>query len=161
MKGDRERCLAAGMDAYLAKPIHARELLEVIDSTVPPLRPASSGGQPSAEPVDWALALQSVGGDKEILRELAGLFLSLCPDWLAQLREVVVRRDPTGLRRLAHTIKGSLGQLGAAAGCAAALRLETMGREGDLTEVEDCLRTLEEELGRVRPALARWSERGC
>jgi PAS domain S-box-containing protein len=152
MKGDRERCLAAGMDGYVAKPIQPRELLEAIDSTLA-ARPA-----PPAPPVDWAQALRGVGGDEEILREMVDIFLGVCPEWLAQLREAVARRDADGLRRLAHTVKGSLGQFGARPAWAAAQRLEAVAQQDSLAGAEESLRALEEELRRVGPALSRSSQ---
>jgi CheY-like chemotaxis protein/HPt (histidine-containing phosphotransfer) domain-containing protein len=150
MKGDRERCLAAGMDAYIAKPIQAHELLEVIERTVP----AACACEPAA-PLDWGAALKAVGGDEDILRELAVVFLEASPRWLEELRAAVARGDAAGVRRMAHTIKGSLGQFGAAAAHEMAQRLETMGQGEDLAGAAEACAALTEEVGRVGPALAQ------
>jgi CheY-like chemotaxis protein len=155
MKGDRERCLAAGMDGYIAKPIQAHELLEVIERTVAAPPPAASDEEAA---VDWSVALKAVGGDEDILRELAGVFLETSPRWLEELRAAVGRRDAAGVRRMAHTIKGSLGQLGAGTAHAAAQRLETMAQAGDLTGAAATCAALEEEVGRVGPVLARFTQ---
>jgi HPt (histidine-containing phosphotransfer) domain-containing protein len=152
MKGDRERCLAAGMDGYIAKPIQAHELLEVIERVVPAPPPAGETGPP----VDWAVALKAVGGDEDILRELAEVFLATSPRWLEELRASVGRRDTAGVRRMAHTMKGSLGQLGAGAAHAAAQRLETMGQEDDLGDAAGAFAALEAEVGRLGPELTRF-----
>jgi PAS domain S-box-containing protein len=153
LKGDRERCLAAGMDDYVAKPVQARELWEVIERTVPatPHVEVASAAEPA---VDWGLALRGVGGDREILGELIHVFREVYPDWLHKLRDAVSRHDAAGLRRLAHTVKGALSQLGAEAACAVALRLETIGQDGNLAAAAETCAALEAELRRVEPALA-------
>jgi CheY-like chemotaxis protein/HPt (histidine-containing phosphotransfer) domain-containing protein len=154
MKGDRERCLAAGMDDYLPKPIQAHELLAVIERAVPPA-PAESGE--SEAPVDWAAARKAVGGDDEILRDLAGVFLQTSPRWLEELGAAVSRRDVAAVRRLAHTMKGSLSQLGATAARAAAERLESLGQGGDLGGADEARAALEAEVRRLGPLLSRFT----
>jgi PAS domain S-box-containing protein len=151
MKGDRERCLAAGMDGYVAKPIQANELSEVIGRVLPP-PPAAAEAE---APLDLAAALKAVGGDEDILRELAELFLTASPRWLEELRAAVGRKDVAAVRRVAHTMKGSLGQLGAGAAHAAAERLETMGLGQDLAGAAEACAALEGEVGRLAPVLAR------
>jgi signal transduction histidine kinase/CheY-like chemotaxis protein len=146
MKGDRERCLNAGMDDYLAKPIQACELFEVIVRVVPS-RPAA------AAVLDAAAASEQVGGDRELLQELAQVFLEDYPNSLAGIRAAVAAGDCTGLQRAAHTLKGAVGLFGAPDAFAAALRLETMGREGVLEGAVEACATLETELLRVRQAL--------
>jgi PAS domain S-box-containing protein len=158
MKGDRERCLKAGMDAYVSKPIQASELFEVLEKTVPQAAP---GGEqaPAREPslVDWEQALRGVGGDRELMRELASIFLETYPQWLAKIREAVFGRDAAAVRRLAHTLKGSVGQLGAAATAKAAARLEAMGEKGDLVGAGEAFAVLEDELHRLDPVLAEYA----
>jgi PAS domain S-box-containing protein len=153
MKGDRERCIAAGMDGYVAKPIQAQELLEAIERAVPPPPPAAAE---TNGPLDWAAARKAVGGDEDILRELAEVFLATSPRWLEQLRAAVGQRDAAGVRRMAHTMKGSLGQLGATAAYAAAQRLETMGHSQDLGDAAEACAALEAEIGRLGPELTRF-----
>jgi PAS domain S-box-containing protein len=156
MKGDRERCLEAGMDQYVAKPIQVQELIDVLESTAPASPPAPlTAAACLEEVVDWAVALKRVGGDRELLRELAGVFLGECPRWMAELRQAVAGHDALTLRRVAHTLKGSMGQFGAEAAWAAALRLETMGRDGDLAGAPEACAALEEQLRRLLPVLAQ------
>src|SRR5690242_8301632 len=84
----------------------------------------------TAEVVDWGVALQRAAGDRALLGELVGVFLAECPRWQLELRAAVDRQEAAGVERLAHTIKGSMGQFGADAAFTAAERLELMGREG-------------------------------
>jgi CheY-like chemotaxis protein len=156
MKGDRERCLEAGMDGYVAKPIQAGELFEVIERTVS-AEPAGPDGPPGL--IDWDRALKNAGGDRDILRDLVAVFLGACPEWLAKLGEAVGRQDAAGLRRLGHTIKGAMGLFGAQAAFAAAEGLETMGREGNLAAAGAACAVLEKELRGVQSALG--SEKAC
>src|SRR5262249_56867059 len=105
------------------------------------------------EGVDGAGALRQVGGDDDLLRELVGVFLDECPRWLTELRTAVTGKETAGVRRVAHTIKGSMGQFGAQAAFTAAQRLEMMGREGKLAGAEEACAELEKELERVQPVL--------
>jgi PAS domain S-box-containing protein len=155
MKGDRERCLAAGMDGYLSKPIQPRELLQALDGLAGGQAPTASPAAEAGEEVfDRAQALATTGGDAELLREIVRLFLAECPNWLAQCRDAIARRDAAGLRQAAHTLKGTLAGLGAQAALAEAQRLEAMGCAGDLTGADRSYAALEAALERLRPALA-------
>ena len=104
--------------------------------------------------LNLAAALERVGGDNELLEEVAKLFLDSAPDLLGQIREAVARRDPQALQHAAHTLKGSVGNFGAEAAFDAALRLEKMGRAGDLAGVKEAFEALEAEMQRLEPALA-------
>jgi HPt (histidine-containing phosphotransfer) domain-containing protein len=100
-----------------------------------------------------ALALERLGGDQELLKEIAGLFLEDYGHLLAEIRRAVAARDAAALHRAAHTLKGSVSNFGADATSQAAYRLEILGRGGDLSEAEKALEQLEEALGRLTPAL--------
>jgi CheY-like chemotaxis protein len=156
MKGDRERCLEAGMDAYVAKPLQADALFAVIDRTVPPApEPAATGNGPPAGLIDWERALKGAGGDREILRDLVAVFLEACPEWLRKLQEAVGQRDAAGLRRLGHTVKSAVGLFGAQSALTAAERVEAMGREGRLDDAGEACAALGAELRGVQTALGR------
>jgi CheY-like chemotaxis protein len=143
MKGDRERCLAAGMDDYLAKPIRRDQLVAVL---------ARLAGEAPGPALDAAAALAYAGGDRQLLGELLGIFLEDSPGHLQAVRNAVAGADPAALVRAAHTMNGSLRVLGAAAATARVGRLEALGREGQLEGAATLLARLEPELERVRGA---------
>jgi len=152
MKGDRERCLEAGMDAYVAKPIQAEQLFEVIERTVPASRAPNNHALEGL--IDWERALKAAGGDREILSDLVTVYLEASPDWMKKLQEAVNQQDAAGVRRLGHTIKGAVGLFGARAALAASERLETMGRGGTLSGADEAYALLEKELSDVEQALS-------
>jgi signal transduction histidine kinase/CheY-like chemotaxis protein len=155
LKGDREACLEAGMDAYVAKPIRAADVMAVINGLTGTNGHATTNGRDGA--VDFGEALDRVGGDRKLLRDVAGTFLGQCPKWLAAIRTSVDSGDAAGLKAAAHPLKGSLGLFGAKAAAAAALRLETMAREGKLDGSRDALAALDGEMARVIPVLTAYS----
>jgi PAS domain S-box-containing protein len=156
MKGDRERCLEAGMDGYVAKPIQAQELWRAVEGVLPPTpraAPAASALESMEEVLDKKEALAEVGGNVHLLRELAGLFLDDCPRQMQEIREAIACRDAPRLRLAAHTLKGSVGNFSAPRAFAAAWQLERMGRELDLARAEEAQTTLEREIQRLEEAL--------
>jgi PAS domain S-box-containing protein len=156
LKGDRERCLRAGMDGYVAKPIQALQLLEALESVVPivtePLT-GLEGEAPAEEDSQWRAALEEVGGDRQLLAKLADIFLEEYPKEMTVFRAAIDRGDAAGLQQAAHTLKGELSTFAAQEAFATALQLETLGRQGDLTAAEATLATLVQEVDRLRPAL--------
>ena len=158
MKGDQERCLEAGMDGYLSKPVAPDELHRAIESFLPldrdlqaALRQAQGGPEepPSAPAVDLEEALRTVGGDRGLLQEAVGLFLEKdYPRHLQNLRECLERQDAQAAQRAAHGLTGALSSFGGRVASDLALRLETMGREGDLSEARGVLEELEAEVRR-------------
>jgi CheY-like chemotaxis protein len=142
LKGDREACLAAGMDGYLAKPIRAADLREVIDRLA----------LPSFDPDD---VLARVEGDRDLLAELVVIFRAECPRLLANLRRCVENGDARGVQEAAHAIKGTVGNFGAPAASEAARALEVMGQEGVLTGAGAGVARLELEVGQLERNLVR------
>jgi PAS domain S-box-containing protein len=154
MKGDAERCLAAGMDAYLVKPLQATELDAVIERLFG--RPA---GQPPAArkaraALDERRLLERVGGDRAALRRLARLYLADYPKLLARLRRALAAGDAPGVRAAAHALKGATSNFAATAAVAAAQRLEQLAEAGTLGEAPAVLADLEGALRQVRGALS-------
>lgn len=105
--------------------------------------------------LDRAVALSRVGGDVELLQEMAQLFLEEFPSQLQAVRDAVALQDPKAIERSAHSLKGSVGSFGAAAAHKAALALEMLGRKADLNPVGTALVELERALDCLRPELEK------
>jgi PAS domain S-box-containing protein len=157
MKGDRERCLAAGMDAYASKPIRAAELFEIIARLLPSevagVEGTSGAGAPPGAVFDLDTALATVGGDRELLPQMVQWFLARCPKTLEEIRDSVMRGDSAALERAAHKLKSTVGSFGAQPCYQAALRLEELGRAGEVTAFEQAHGELEEAVRRLKEAL--------
>jgi CheY-like chemotaxis protein len=167
LEGDRDRCLAAGMDAYVSKPIRAQELFELLEGLAPPIldggppparAPARDGGPPPAAPhaappaFDMAAALKRVDGDLDLLKELAGLFLSDCPHRMAEIRNAIAERDATRLGHAAHALKGSVANFAAHRAVEAAKHLERDALEQRWERARDDWAVLETAIDHLMPA---------
>ena len=167
LQGDRETCLAAGMDAYISKPVDQAELLRVLRSM------ASGGGEPVGESTagqsetgrpapksvfDREQAMARMAGDEGIMAELAGMFLTQYRESLAGIRQAIADGESKQLERLAHGLKGVLSIFAASRGAEAALALEEMGRRGDLSEAESAFAELERQVLCLLPLIAELKE---
>lgn len=112
-----------------------------------------AGADASDAVFDRAVALSRVGGDADLLKEIAVLFLDDYPKSLTELHAAVEAGDAKRLERTAHGLKGSVSNFGARPAVDAAFQLETMGRMQKLAEVEHVLHTLELALGALRSEL--------
>jgi two-component system sensor histidine kinase/response regulator len=154
MKGDEERCLAAGMDAYLTKPIHTQELLSVLDGignhkagpTVPLDMPSNKS---TTDAIDLDATLERLDGDRNLFRELTKVFTNDCPKIVERMRRAIVMHDAKGLEGCAHTLKGSSANLGALAVSHAAAEIERLAGTGNVESTSVEFRLLQEELERA------------
>jgi two-component system sensor histidine kinase/response regulator len=156
LDGFRERCLTAGMDDYISKPIRAQEFLAAV-SRLMPCETAKTPDQvrsASATPlVDTQELMARFDGDMQLLHEACDIFRRSFPQHVSQLRQAVARGDAESVARTAHTLKGSVGNFGGAAALAAAQALESLGLECNLTPALDAVAKLEYEIERLMPAL--------
>ena len=169
MKGDRERCLAAGMDGYVSKPLQPAELFAVIERLTAtagasvagpvesPLVVASDSGDAAAptvtEDFDKGRALDCVEGDTELLNVLAEAFIEESVDLVRRIHAAIAERDTRALNLAAHTMKGASLSLGATAVASAAQRLEDSSAAGDWALAAKTAAELEQSLERLRPLL--------
>jgi two-component system sensor histidine kinase/response regulator len=152
MKGDRERCLAAGMDDYISKPIQPRELWETIDKLVSSVSNAGKE-ETLASVLDCEEFRKRVGGDTKLLYELIDVFLADLPQLWQNLRDALAHSDAQKLKRAAHTLKGAISVFGAQAAHQAAERVEQLADTGNLAQAAEAVIQLERELDRLQPTL--------
>src|SRR5256712_696925 len=159
MKGDRERCLGAGMDGYVSKPIRPEALLDSIDATVKlhpqgALAPAPDGPRV----LDDRDLLALVGNDVDTVSELARLFLEDGPRRLADIESGLEAHDHEAVRIAAHTLKGSAGSICGRRTADAARRVEQFAEARDLLGPRIAFAALAREVGELQQALKRLAE---
>jgi CheY-like chemotaxis protein len=155
LKGDRELCLAAGMDEYIAKPVRAHALFDVIEAVVPLAKAAAPATAPK-ETIDWAESLQGVEGDERLLRTLVEAALKEIPGLLAATVRAVAEADAPKLRLSAHTLRGSLRYFGETPAIVSLLQLEKMGQDGNLAGAAVTLAILQEEMAEITSAMQQY-----
>jgi PAS domain S-box-containing protein len=151
MKGDRERCLEAGMDGYTSKPIRIKELEQALAKIVPTILPSmpESKNVLAEQAIDRKTLLEGIDGNRRLLKQIVRLFLVDYPRRLTEIKEAIHDGDADALARSAHALKGSLGNFAATNAFAVAQRLETMGRNRELEAAGVECRALESELALV------------
>jgi len=155
LKGDRERCLAAGMDNYVAKPIRAEELFATIDALFAGrAHDEASGAAAPQDLVDWGEALKTVQGNRKVLKSMTEAALVEIPRLIAALRDAVAQGDHAKLRLTAHTLKGSVRYFGARQVCQRAAGLEALGAQSDLAGAMPALAALETDVQQLTAVLA-------
>jgi two-component system sensor histidine kinase/response regulator len=163
MKGDRERCIAAGMDSYVSKPIRASQLFQAIESVLPPGEETTATSDSllaDESVVNWSEALEGTEGDHELLLITTEAFLEESPRLLATIRDTITENAAAELETAAHALKSTLGFFGAATASNSAATLEKMGRNGNLEGAEETLTSLQREMARLMPVLADYVRQG-
>jgi two-component system, sensor histidine kinase and response regulator len=172
LAGDREDCLKAGMDDYLAKPVTPQDLVEVLDRWVLKIHRSNSDGGPGSPSVEPARTVPIVSGlptiDDQVLARLrafddqgestfvSGLIRMFLADLrlrLEEIRSASAAGNAHAVNRAAHALKGASGELGAARMRELCARLEEDTAKGSLNDTEELIRALEEEANHVRVAM--------
>ena len=169
MQGDRQRCLDAGMDEYIAKPIRAHQLFQTVANVLGlsskplPTPDLPSGGAAQTTQADklWDpnVALESVKGDRDLLRIVMETYLEESPRLVADMHQALEKSDGPQLNMAAHSLKGSLRFFGAEKGFQLAYQLELMGRDKEFDKAAATLDQLETFLARLTPSLRDHLER--
>ena len=169
LKGDRQRCLAAGMDGYLSKPIDAREMIAMAESLAVKAAATNAGAAstisnptrpvhpPAAVIFDLDAAMERCLNKRELLQEMIGFFFKDATSLLPQMHVALQKGDLAEVGRLGHRLKGTLLHLGAKAARDAAKRVEHfMLRACEQAEAEEAVRALERECEVLRAALTEY-----
>jgi len=163
MKGDRERCIEAGMDGYVSKPIESNELFRTIYSLVPESagefgalvdqEPGEEKWSHGEEVLDRAALLSIVDGDMDFLESFTADFLLDCKRLFGDIADSLRAADSLRLREAAHALKGAVGSARASAAFEAAAFVERLAMAGDLQEAPEAVESLKVELERLEQAL--------
>jgi PAS domain S-box-containing protein len=165
MPADRDRCLAAGMDAYIAKPIEMRRLVELVEGLSGLSAHRDGQGQVPGEKhsmlnsqatpcFEVQAVLSRLAGDVELFKTLAQFYFEDSPELLRQIREGLEQSDARLVERAAHSLKGLAANFSAQAAVSAALHVEEAARAGDLASVPLFFDKLDYEVARLRRDLA-------
>ncbi|MCX6081860.1 MAG: PAS domain S-box protein [Chloroflexi bacterium] len=168
LQGDRERCLEAGMNDYVSKPVDPRTLAETLVRWLPGARieaKTSENAQVAARPeqpavkqppvFDRAGVMDRLMGDEELARIVYAGFLEDIPKQIQALKNYLDNEDAVSVERQAHTIKGAASNIGGEALRAVAFEMEKRGKVGDLPAVREQLDELERQFGRLKIMLKR------
>jgi CheY-like chemotaxis protein/HPt (histidine-containing phosphotransfer) domain-containing protein len=156
MKGDEEKCRAAGMDEYLSKPIDRtkldaclQSLLPSISSTGLTLAIQETSAESARHPVHWQALLASFEGDEAFVRDLIDAFITTGDRELAAITMALRTGDADSLRESAHTLKGASANMRALAVTTAAAELESAAGSGASAQIQTLVDELATEIGRA------------
>jgi signal transduction histidine kinase/CheY-like chemotaxis protein len=164
MREDRQRCLDAGMDAYLTKPFNANQLFEVFEELLPRQTgdALTNGGDVvvphTSDSFDRAALLDRVDADEAMLREVVELFLADCPRMLGGLQQALRSKDDSAVASAAHTFKGALLAISAKPAADAAAKLERAALDNDRRGIATESKDLEADLDELCTALLAVTE---
>jgi len=153
MNGDRDRCLEAGFDGYLSKPIHAADLKAALESV--DTEGARNGKDRRSGGFDRSFALDQIGGDESLLHELIELFTNQVPEQLDRIREGLGRGDGQLASHAAHTLKGSASLFLTPEAMAPLQELEQFSKDGQIDQAKNRLATVRSQLEGLLDAIAR------
>jgi len=148
-EGDRERCLEAGMDDYVSKPISAAKLFQAIDNLLPPEESGPSGDGLKPDSLNSEGLIKAFENDHHLFEELVEIFVTDYPQMLNTLRKSLESTDAETLSRTAHSLKGMLRNFQADAVADTAFELEKIGKQGELDSADQIIESLTGQLDDV------------
>ena len=171
MSGDRERCLAAGMDEYVSKPVHLEPLFQAIAVAIrfEPGEVSSSGSVsssgilpsgPAPMLVDWTGPLSQLRGDHAILKDITKSYIEETRENLSRLPAFIANGNAREACRMAHTIKGAMRFFHAETAQQCGVELEELAAGGDLASAPELLERFKSEVEQVLPVLQRFVDTG-
>ena len=168
MRGDREKCLEAGMDAYIAKPLDVKQLLGLVESlsedrmgrqvgqTSGPNDKSGSGAKNLAGVIDFDGAMKRLGNDEDLYREFVGFYDEDARKLLSKIEQSAEAGNATALRHTAHSLKGLAANLGAVEVVEASLFLEKAGADQLFEELPKRLADLRTAMQRADQVLSKY-----
>lgn len=149
MKDDEEKCIAAGMDAYLSKPIKQKELYAMLENLIS-IKSIATASENNAKvpklntmPFNLSGLLNNLGGDKDILKEIVEHFIDNYPREVNELRQSILTGNAKETERLAHGLKGAISNFDAREACDIANKIEIIGKTGNLDGAIELLNELD------------------
>jgi CheY-like chemotaxis protein len=156
MKGDRDRCLSAGMDAYVSKPIRAQKLFETMETVLRAAASQTAHVATASDGVDWRKAMESVKGDRRLLCQLIEIFLDEGPGRIQQARQALAVSDMARLQQAARNLRSSFKSFGAVRAYDLCGQLETLAGNGRHDQLDAAVSTLEQEVAKLLEALPKY-----